>query len=270
MRVLGTVVLVCASSWWVFPGSAQTDDAMPRSAAAILKRALAPHDVVSSRQIMDITIRNEVGEEQKRRLAVAAKLIDGRLHSIGRFIEPEYLRGTTILNIENPDRADDHFLYLRTLERIRRVSMSQRADAFMGTDLTYQDFERRTVDDFVLELRPASRVQGEAVSVVSGRPRFQAAYDRIEFFVAEEDGWILEARYFKGDADQPYKVLHAPRKGMQRFGTHMIPTHLIVENRSRRTETTVRIHDLTINPELADHLFTASSLEVGRPIPGLE
>ncbi len=245
-------------------------DRVPPGAREIIQRAFQNRYAMDTRQIIEVVMRSEAGEERVKRVAVATKYIGGRLHSLGRFLEPEYLRGTTILNIENADRSDDHFLFLRSLERIRRVSTNQRADSFMGTDLTYEDFERRRVGDYDLALLPAAAIEGEPVHVVEGRPRFASAYERVEFFVAESDASILETRLYKRGAERPFKVTRTPRAQMRRFGERVLPTFLEVENLSRGTRTEVRIRELTVDPELDDSLFTATAIEMGRPIPGLE
>ena len=105
---------------------------------------------------------------------------------------------------------------------------------------------------------------------MEGRPPFDSVYERVMFFVAESDSAILETRYYKRGADRPFKVLRAPRANTRRFGAHVLPTYLVVENLARGTWTEVWIHELDVNPDLEDGLFTASSIEVGRPIPGLE
>ncbi len=269
-RCLETVLALLLAVGVQTVRAAPPQDAVPDGAYEVVRRAFERRYSADTRQVIEVVVSNRYGEERRRRVAVAAKHIDGRLHSLGRFLAPEYLRGTTILNVENPDRSDDHFLYLRSLERIRRISMNHRSDAFMGTDLTYEDFERRRVDDYELEARPEASVEGERVHLVEGRPRFDSTYDRVDFFIAVSDGAMLETRYYKRDAEAPFKIIRAPRSHTRPFGAHVLPTYLVVENLPRGTRTQVWIRNLTVNPELEDSLFTASSIEVGRPIPGLE
>jgi hypothetical protein len=249
---------------------AELADAIPEGPRALLARAFSNRYDIDTREIVDIAVRNGSGAEQRRRLEVATKRIGGRFHSLGRFIEPPYLRGAAILSIENGDRSDDHFLYLRTLQRVRRLSSRQRADSFMGTGLTYEDFERRRVDDYDVRFLAPTKVAGDAVRVVEGLPRFDSAYARVEFFIAGSDMAILETRYYKRDAERPFKILHAPRETTRAFAGHLLPTYLRVENLARRTETEVWIEQLSVNPDLDDGLFTGAALEVGRPIPGLD
>lgn len=264
---------------WVVPvllagaaasAAGQVQDAVSPAPEALLQRAFEQRRADSLRQTIEIVVRNRAGDETRRRIAIAAKYIDGRLHSLGRMLEPDHLRGVTLLNIENPDRSDDHFLFLRSMGRVRRISSAQRKDAFLGTDLTYEDFELRRVEDFELEARPMAVLAGERVHVVAARPRFETGYEWVELSLAESDLSLLQGRYFKRGTDEPHKIIRVPRAGIRRFDGRALPTHMVVENFARGTVTEVWIHDLAVDPDLDDGLFTATSIEVGRPIPGLE
>ncbi len=263
LAALSAAVLVVAAA---SPGGAAEEGA-PASAVDILHRAFVNRYGVDLVQLVHLRVRDRAGGEQQRRVQVAIKRIDGRVHSVGRFTQPEYLRGMTILTIERSSRRDDHFVYLPTLQRIRRITGAQRADPFMGTDLSYEDFEQRSVNDYDLDLLGKSSIGGEPVDVVVGRPRYDSGYERVRFFVAESDAAILETHYFKRGSRSPFKTIFAPRDGMVASDGHSLPTRIFVRNLARGTETEVRIERLRVNPELDDHLFTTTALETGRPIP---
>jgi hypothetical protein len=153
---------------------------------------------------------------------------------------------------------------------VRRVSTNQRSDAFMGTDLTYEDFERRRVGDYEITAMMDGTVDDESVHVIAALPRFDSAYERVVFHVARTDVAILETRYFKRNTAEAFKVIRAPRAHTALLNGHTLPTLITVENRTRGTQTEVRIENISVNPDLEDGLFTSASVEVGRPIPGLE
>ena len=241
----------------------------PSPAARTLERAFDNRYGVDLTQRVYLTVRNSAGAERRRVIEMATKRIDGRLHSLGRFTFPEYLRGTTLLVIENRDRSDDHFVYLPSHQRIRRIASSQRADSFMGTDLTYEDFERRYVDDYTIDRQSTGVVGEEPVFVIAARPKFDSAYEVTEFYIAKSDFAILEIRYYQGDLERLAKILYAPRSGTRMIGGHVLATVMRMENLLRRTETAVRFEQITVNPALDEGLFTSSALEGGRPIPGL-
>ncbi len=45
-----------------------------------------------------------------------------------------------------------------------------------------------------------------------------------------------------------FKVIHAPRVHTRRLGGHSLPTHLLVENLARGTQTEVWIEQISVDP----------------------
>jgi len=269
LRRAGSAALVVAL---LSPVSAAGEPEMDGIAAAdrVLDRAFRNRYDVDTREFIEVVVRNPERELSRRRLVVATKRIGGKLHSLGRFVAPEYLRGMTILSIENARGSGDHFVYLREVAKLRRISIGHRADSFMGTDLTFEDFERRRIEHYRSELLPASSLGGEPVDVVSAIPRYASGYAHVEFWIARSDAAILETRYFKQEASTPYKVIRAPRADTLQLGGHALPTRILVENHARGTQTEVWIEQLSIDSGLDDAIFSAAAVEIGRPIPGLE
>jgi len=239
-------------------------------ARALLQRAFENRYEIDTRFALEIVVRGRDGPGLRRRLVVATRRIDGRLHSLARFLHPEHLRGTTLLHIENHDRDDDHFVFMRSLGRMRRIAASQRADAFVGTDLSIQDLERRRIEDFEVESARRARVEGEAVVIVEARPRFPASFARVSFAVAVRDRAILETRYLRGASEIPFKRVVTPRAHMRDVAGHALPMRMWVENRSRRSRTDVTIERLEVDPGIEASLFTSAAIESGRPLRGLE
>jgi hypothetical protein len=220
-----------------------------------------------------IEIETHKGDDAalKRRMDVAMKSIGSRLHTYAIFREPQYVRGVAFLAIE-PEvsgESEERFVYLPSMRKIRRVSGSQSDDAFLGTDLSYHDFERQRGASYQVDLGPDVQAGGEAAFVVTARPRKAASYAVVEHTIAAKDSAILETRYFKKDAPEPYKKLWMERAGILEQGACRVPTRIRVEDRQRGTETTLSINSVRLDAELSDDLFSMVSLETKRPIPGL-
>ncbi len=242
------------------------EDAVPRPAHDLLRAAFDNLYDCDRTQIADLIVRDRGGSERLRRVEIAVKLIEGRMHSLGRFTEPTRLRNTAILTIEAVDRSDDHFVYLPSLKRSRRVSSSQRSGTFMGTDLTFEDIERRRPDDYAIDFLKPGHAQGEPVHIIRARPVFSAGYDEVEFHIAKSDSALLLTRYFKRTAPEPFKTVTAMRESMSTQEGHILPTVMLVQNFQSGSETEVRMNQLRVNPTLDDHLFSIQSLEVGRKL----
>jgi len=242
-------------------------DAAPPSAETILAAAFANRYEVNITSNIDLVMRNRVGQELRRQFRAASKLIDGRVHSVGRLVRPEYLRGMTILTIEAENRSHDAFLYLPSLGKVRRVTTAQRRDSFLGSDVTYEDLERRRVADYELAAPELRELAGEPVYAIRGRAVRDFNYSHLVFLVARSDSAILETQYFKQDQDTPYRVISAPRETMVAKDGHVLPTRLHVENRARGTTTDVLFFDLEINPPIDDNVFSVATLEQERKLP---
>ncbi len=246
-----------------------TNGSMPQ-AKSVLSAAFSNLYEVDMIAGIELIMRNTFGQERRRRFHMVSKIVGDRMHSIGRLVWPHHLRGMTVMMIEAAERRGyDAFLFLPSLGKVRRVSMAQRGDAFLGSDLTYEDFERRRIEDFELKRIDERDANGEGVYAIRATPTRKLNYAEIEFVVARSDLAILETRQFKRGDENPYRIVVAPRESMQVRDGHVLPTRLIVENLSRHTTTEVEFHDLAINPPIDRHLFSLATLESNRPLPRL-
>jgi hypothetical protein len=266
VRPLVTRVAVVALAAALRGAAAGPDVASPPP-EAVLGAAFANRYDVDTIYDLVLVIRDRHGHEQRRGMHTVSKRIDGRTHSIGRLTEPESLRGMTVMIVETASGGRDVFVYLPALARVRRVSGSQRGDAFLGSDLTYEDFEAQHTRDFTLEALPAEQVAGERCAMIRGTPRQPRGYGAAVFAVAESDAAILEYRYFEPGADAPYRVIETPRSAMVRRGGHLLPTLFSVRNLVRGSSTELVIHELTADPPIDERIFSVRTLEEQGALP---
>ena len=230
-------------------------------AAAILADAFKRRFDVDLTSEIELVMQDRNGREHRRVFDAASKMIEGRLHSVGKLNWPVYLRDMTILMIEADGRDHDAFVYLPTLGRVRRVSSAQRGDSFFGTDVTYEDLERRHVDDFEIIGIEQTQTHGEAAFRISAQPREPMTYSSVDYFVASADRALLEVQYYKDRARGPFRVITSVREHLLIQNGHIVPTRMTVKNLSRKTTTTATFHRLVLDPEIDDRLFSVTVLE---------
>jgi hypothetical protein len=246
----------------------EASDALAPDAQAILARAFANRYEVDLASDIELIMRNQSGQERTRKFRAISKVIEGRMHSIGRLVWPHYLRGMTILTVEAVDRTQDTFVYLPSVGKVRRISTAQRGDSFLGSDVTYEDMERRRVSEYRIEEMASGRFEGEDVFEIRAVPVAEMSYDRVTFVVAASDHAILETRYFRDPQAEPLRVVSTPREFMVAQKGHVLPTRLRVRYPSRGTTTEVVLHGLTVDPDLDPQLFSLKTLEQKRRLPG--
>jgi hypothetical protein len=262
-----TICCVAAAATAVSSQTPSGEDAAPLNAEALLRTAFTNRYEVDLISRIELLVRNSSGQERRRRFRAASKVIDGRVHSVGRLVWPHHLRGMTILTIEARERDHDAFVYLPSLGKVRRVSTAQRWDSFLGSDVTYEDLERRRVEEYELTSIESKYFAGEEVYRIRATPRRDFNYSEVLFVIAQSDAAILDVQYFKEGESEPYRAVSAPRRFMVEESGHVLPTRITVHNYSRGTTTEVTFEDLKVNHPIDDRLFSLVTLEQKRKLP---
>ncbi len=101
----------------------------------------------TARQTM--ILRNRHGQESRRelRLKVLEVAGDGD-KSLFVFDNPRDVQGTALLIHARREKADEQWLYLPALKRVKRISSSNRSGSFMGSEFVYEDMGAQEVEKF--------------------------------------------------------------------------------------------------------------------------
>ena len=101
----------------------------------------------TARQVM--VLRNKQGQESRRQLRIKALEVAGDGDkSLTVFDQPRDVKGTALLTHAHKQEADDQWLYLPALKRVKRISSSNRSGSFMGSEFAYEDLSPPEVEKF--------------------------------------------------------------------------------------------------------------------------
>ena len=114
-----------------------------------------------------------------RSFDVVYKRIDGLGRTLLRFTEPEYLRGNTLLMLEEEDGRNDTWIYQPELRRPRRVLAGHKGDSFYGSHLSFEDLEHHDWRRFELRRRPDTTLQGKRAFVVEAKTPSDSQYSKM-------------------------------------------------------------------------------------------
>lgn len=98
---------------------------------------------------MKMVLRNRQGDESTREVRVRTLEVDGDGDkSMSIFDSPADVKGTAFLTFSHVTGADDQWLYLPALKRVKRISSKNKSGPFMGSEFAYEDISSNEVEKY--------------------------------------------------------------------------------------------------------------------------
>ena len=102
----------------------------------------APKDLANTTNMI---LKNSKGKTRNH--AMVSRSIDNNQKQIIWFLEPKDDRGVAFLKIEHDNKDDEMRMWLPAFKKVRRISAKKKGDAFMGSDLSYEDLSSRDLGE---------------------------------------------------------------------------------------------------------------------------
>jgi len=185
---------------------------------------------------------------------------NGENQSLIRFTEPADIADTGMLTLDSPGEESSQWVYLPALDRARRIATSRKGGHFVGSDLYYEDLQKRNVDKDHHRILGKDKVGKIVTTKLESIP-----VDPDNSVYSKRISWIhtktlipLQIYYFKANSEQPEKRLKVKKiKKVQGYWTVMdsTMTHLESGNQTRMITKTIRY-----NQDLPGNLFSRQAL----------
>ncbi|GAB6112241.1 outer membrane lipoprotein-sorting protein [Desulfomicrobium salsuginis] len=213
---------------------------------------------MTSRQTMELVPAS--GEKRVRELTVTAADRQGVRKSIIRFTSPADIEGTGFLGLETNQDETQQFLYLPALKRTRRIVAGQKGRSFVNTDFTYEDMERRAVEDSEHAVTGEETLGGVACWILESRPKAgtDSQYSMVRAWVAKDMLVSLRVDFFI-DGKEPVKRFNV--KQMERIQDIWTETSVVMEDLHSGHRTLLETKEITYNSGIPDSAFTQQALE---------
>jgi len=108
-----------------------------------------------------MTLRNAQGEESIREMRMKSlEVADDGDKGLTIFDKPKDVSGTAFLSFSHIDKADDQWLYLPALKRVKRISSRNKSGPFMGSEFSYEDLSSFELEKYSFKLLGEEQVNG--------------------------------------------------------------------------------------------------------------
>ncbi|MCY4428987.1 MAG: outer membrane lipoprotein-sorting protein [Rhodospirillales bacterium] len=147
-------IALAVLAWSVEPAALRAEDSAEEAGLSIATEARARQKGFGNfTASLIMTLRNKQGQESNReiRLKVMEVAEDGD-RTVFVFENPRDVKGTAFLVHAHKEEADDQWLYLPALKRVKRISSSNQSGSFMGSEFSYEDLGSVEVEKYAHRL----------------------------------------------------------------------------------------------------------------------
>lgn len=213
---------------------------------------------------MEMTLRNRQGEESVRRLRISALEVKGDGDkSLSIFDEPADIKGTALLTFTHKTGADDQWLYLPALKRVKRIASENKSGPFMGSEFAYEDIASQEIEKYTYKYLRDETFEGKLCFVIERYP-----VDKHSGYTRQQV-WIDQAEY------RPWKIDFYDRKDSllktlvwrgyrQYLGKYWRADEMFMQNHQNGKSTLLKWKDYKFRVGLKPADFNEASLNRAR------
>jgi hypothetical protein len=182
-----------------------------------------------------------------------------------RFNAPADIKGTASLLIERSGADDDMWIYLPALGKVRRLSASNKKDAFVGTDFSYADVIGYKVDEWKHKLLREENVDGIAHYVIESLPETaqitsQTGYSRRISWVRKDNFVASKGEAYDAGGQLLKKFIQSDIRAAGSNGKWQAMLSE-AENVQTGHKTSIRLQEFKADQNVAESLFSVRELE---------
>ncbi len=205
--------------------------------------------------VLTMTLINKSGQTRVRKIQQFTKDLGDTEKSIMFFLSPADVKNTSFMNWSyDSDKADDQWIYLPALKKVKRISSDSKSDYFMGSDFTYDDLGDRKLDADVHKLLREETVDGVECYVVESVSKDE------DYMYSKTVTWIRKSNFvglkkeFYDEDEELLKTLSI--KNLKEIDGIWVITRSEMENVQKNHKTTMELSSIKINTGVPASKFT--------------
>ncbi len=213
---------------------------------------------------MEMILRNKQGQESLRTISMKTLEVKGDGDkSLSVFHKPRDVKGTAFLSFSHTVGADDQWLYLPALKRVKRIASRNKSGPFMGSEFAYEDLSSFEVEKYTYKYLRDETINGLDSFVVEQYPvdKYSGYTRRI--------AWIDKAEYrvqkveFFDRKNAPLKTLtyHGYKQYINKYWR---PGMIKMVNHQSGKSTDLKWHNYRFKTGLTDRDFNKNTLKRAR------
>jgi hypothetical protein len=221
-------------------------------------------------QAIELRARDRNGYEQVMQAdAYWKKGADGRARLLMNFSEPVDVRNARFLIIEN-EPQNDMYIYMPGLFVVRKITAKHITGSVLGTDFSYEDYERLhgILSDLDAKQYPDEVLEGRPVYVINSYPDETSGYVKVVSYIDKATCVTLKTDLYE-QGHRLRKTLVIDPSSIEQVGEIQVPRELVMRDLRDETETRLLIEAIRTDVPLDDAMFDPEQLKAQKLEPVL-
>ncbi|MFC3150293.1 outer membrane lipoprotein-sorting protein [Litoribrevibacter euphylliae] len=213
---------------------------------------------------MTMILRNKRGDETSRELSVKAlEVADDGDKSLTVFNSPRDVKGTALLSFSHKVDADDQWLYLPKLGRVKRIASRNKSGPFMGSEFAFEDMTPQEVEKYTYKFIKEEELNGQKCFVVERYPVDKySGYTKQLAWVDQEEYRTLKVEFY--DRKKSLLKTLTASEWKEYLDQYWRPHSSTMINHQTGKSTDLVMSDFTFKNGLDDGDFNKNSLKRAR------
>ena len=153
-------------------------------------------DDMRTKVLMELINKN--GQKRIRELTMLRKDYrdGGEQKYFMYFHKPSDVKDTTFMVYKYPDRDDDRWLFIPSINLVKRIAANDKYSSFVGSDFTYEDVSGRKPDEDSHALLRKEQISGRSCFVVESIPKEPSEYTKRVSWIDESNFLPLREEFY--------------------------------------------------------------------------
>lgn len=255
-------------------GLSMSINAAELTATEVMQRYDERYDGDSSVADVTMVLIDRRDRQRVRDLRIYSKDQGADTKTLSLFETPADIRGTAYLNFDwdDAERDGDSWLYLPSLQRVKRIASSDTSDSFLGSDFTYADINGFEIDMYDFEFISESEIiDGQDCWLIEAvpKPEFKESaeestgYSKMRSWISKENYLQLRGQVWELRGNRIKYFTASEIEQIDDIWT--IKRLQVVTTRNERQEhaSVLQINSIDYNVDVDDNLLTTESMQRG-------
>ena len=213
---------------------------------------------------LKMILKNKHGDTSTRLIKLKTLEVDGDGDkSMSIFQQPADVKGTAFLTYSHALKADEQWLYLPALKRVKRINSKNKSGPFMGSEFAYEDLASQEVEKYSYKYLRDEVLNGVDCFVVETYPQYKhSGYTRIVTWINKQE-YRPEKSVFYDRKNALLKTLEL-KDYKQYLGQYWRASEFSMTNHQTDKSTILLWSDYKFRNGLSDRDFHKNSLKRAR------